>query len=225
VPVLLARAVARPPQADAERTRKTVLAAASRLFSAAGVDGASMRDIAREAGVTQATVHHYFGNKEELYDAVVRGMYAELVELRSAFAEALGAGGDAGALVGRAVTTAFRFAVDHTEAVRMVMRQVVDTGEIPDEHRRAVLLPFLDQGATLLAGVSSVPHDELRMLLHTMTFLVVRYSLMSPAEMALVVTRKRRRSRGHDPQVLHAVEAHLARVALRLLGLPDAPPK
>jgi AcrR family transcriptional regulator len=211
--------VARPPQADADRTRKTVLAAASRLFSAAGVDGASMRDIAREAGVTQATVHHYFGSKEELYDAVVREMYAELGALRFELAKAFAEGGNARALVERAVGASFRFAIAHGDAVRMVMRHVVDTGELPDEHRRTVLLPFLEQGAALLAGATELPHDELRLLLHTLTFLVVRYSLMSPTEMALVVAKQPRRGRRHDPEVLEAVERHLALVAMRLLRL------
>jgi AcrR family transcriptional regulator len=48
-------------------TRKDILDAARGAFAERGYDGASIRQIATSAGVDPALVHHYFGNKEQLF--------------------------------------------------------------------------------------------------------------------------------------------------------------
>jgi AcrR family transcriptional regulator len=50
-----------------EDTRATILAAAREAFGERGYDGASIREIATRAGVDGALVHHYFGNKQQLF--------------------------------------------------------------------------------------------------------------------------------------------------------------
>ena len=50
---------------------ETVLAAAKRAFLANGYGAASMDMIAREAGVSKATVYAHFAGKEELFGAVI----------------------------------------------------------------------------------------------------------------------------------------------------------
>ncbi|HEX2316101.1 MAG TPA: TetR family transcriptional regulator [Thermomonospora sp.] len=52
-------------------TRATILAAARRLFAEKGYDGASLRGIAREAGVDPALVHHFFGTKQGVFVAAM----------------------------------------------------------------------------------------------------------------------------------------------------------
>lgn len=51
--------------------REDILAAARVLFGEHGYDKASIRAIARRAGVDPALVHHYFGSKEELFAAAM----------------------------------------------------------------------------------------------------------------------------------------------------------
>ncbi len=53
-----------------EKTRRAVLDAAERLFSENGYAGTSMRDIALASGISQPLIHHHFGCKDGLYDAV-----------------------------------------------------------------------------------------------------------------------------------------------------------
>ncbi|MFI0352374.1 TetR family transcriptional regulator [Actinomadura sp. 9N407] len=53
-------------------TREAILAAARELFAEKGYDGASLRAIARTAGVDPALVHHFFGNKEGVFVAAMR---------------------------------------------------------------------------------------------------------------------------------------------------------
>jgi AcrR family transcriptional regulator len=51
-------------------TREEIVAAARATFAEQGYVGATMRGIARRAGVDQALVHHYFKNKAGLFMAV-----------------------------------------------------------------------------------------------------------------------------------------------------------
>ena len=50
---------------------ESILAAAKRTFLAAGFGAVSMDTIAREAGVSKATVYAHFAGKEELFGAVI----------------------------------------------------------------------------------------------------------------------------------------------------------
>ncbi|WP_334170714.1 TetR/AcrR family transcriptional regulator [Sinomonas sp.] len=58
------------PRGPSDR-RAAIVRAATRLFAEDGYDGVSLRQIAREAGVDAALVHHYFDGKEELFAASV----------------------------------------------------------------------------------------------------------------------------------------------------------
>ncbi|MFE8940115.1 TetR family transcriptional regulator [Streptomyces sp. NPDC007872] len=51
--------------------RERILAAARAQFAERGYDKASVRGIARAAGVDPALVHHYFGSKDEVFAAAV----------------------------------------------------------------------------------------------------------------------------------------------------------
>ncbi|MFC5184263.1 TetR/AcrR family transcriptional regulator [Actinomadura harenae] len=64
------RAPGRP--AGRTDTREQILTAARTMFAEKGFDGASLRAIAREAGVDPALVHHYFGSKEGVFVAAMR---------------------------------------------------------------------------------------------------------------------------------------------------------
>ncbi|MFJ5382597.1 TetR family transcriptional regulator, partial [Cupriavidus sp. CER94] len=54
-----------------EETRARIIEAAMRLFAAHGFDGASTRDIAREANVNAPALQYYFDNKEGVYLACI----------------------------------------------------------------------------------------------------------------------------------------------------------
>ena len=66
------------PKRSKERCRARILDAAERAFADAGYNGASMRDIVREAGVNPATVYYYFGSKRGLMDVVLKRRFGPL---------------------------------------------------------------------------------------------------------------------------------------------------
>ncbi len=68
----------------ARQTRQAILDAARDCFAEMGLSGASTREIARRAGVTQPLINHYFGSKEGLFEAVVEASLAEYEQVQAA---------------------------------------------------------------------------------------------------------------------------------------------
>ena len=61
---------------DPERTQASILAAATAEFTAKGLGGARVDEIARRARVNKRMIYHYFGDKDGLYLAVLETAYA-----------------------------------------------------------------------------------------------------------------------------------------------------
>ncbi len=65
---------------DSEATRQRLLAAARDEFAAYGIAGARVDRIAAAAKSNKAQIYHYFGSKDELFDAVFNAMCLETVQ-------------------------------------------------------------------------------------------------------------------------------------------------
>lgn len=80
----------RPSRTQSENgpaTRDQILRAAREEFSARGYEKASVRGIAKAAGVDPALVHHYFGTKEQVFEAAVTVAFAPALEAPAAIEE------------------------------------------------------------------------------------------------------------------------------------------
>lgn len=55
--------------------RSRILAQAERLFRTQGYNTVTMRDIAREVGIRQASLYYHFPSKEQLFVGVTEGMF------------------------------------------------------------------------------------------------------------------------------------------------------
>jgi TetR/AcrR family transcriptional regulator len=53
-----------------DNTEEKILAAATDVFVAKGMEGARMQEIADEAGINKALLHYYFRSKERLFEAI-----------------------------------------------------------------------------------------------------------------------------------------------------------
>ncbi len=206
--------MARPVQADAQATRARILAAACHHFAEVGAGHARMREIARAASVSQACVHHYFGSKAALYRACVDATYAEVESLRQELWPQPGEPLGLASLLENGVRRAFRFACSHQDSIRLNMRTILDTGELDAAWREKVLQPFLGGVGELLESFSRLPRGRVRLGLHSLQALMIRYALVEPAELAVVVGVP-----GDPEQQRQAVEDHLVAIARPLLGL------
>ncbi|MGW0082099.1 TetR/AcrR family transcriptional regulator [Streptomyces sp. NPDC003393] len=66
----------RPRREEAGDTRDRILTAAREEFSERGYEKTSVRGIAKAAGVDSALVHHYFGTKEQVFEAAIEVAFA-----------------------------------------------------------------------------------------------------------------------------------------------------
>jgi AcrR family transcriptional regulator len=60
------------------RTKEAILAAATEEFSQNGLDGARVNQIAKRAGINKRMLYHYFGNKDDLFLAVLEAVYQDI---------------------------------------------------------------------------------------------------------------------------------------------------
>ena len=65
---------------DGSAKRRQIMDGARSVFLSSGFDGASMNDIARAAGVSKGTLYAYFDSKDRLFEAIIRGEYAQSAE-------------------------------------------------------------------------------------------------------------------------------------------------
>ena len=69
---------------DAEATRARILAAAKAEFARVGLGGARVDRIAEIAGANKRMLYYYFGNKDELFRAVLEATYEHIRESEKA---------------------------------------------------------------------------------------------------------------------------------------------
>ncbi len=68
-----------PRLPKAERTRRQILAAAERRFSEAGFEKTRLDDIADDIGMVGSAILYHFGDKRELYRAVIEDLSGDLL--------------------------------------------------------------------------------------------------------------------------------------------------
>src|SRR5262245_4956245 len=59
------------------RTRAEIVAAATGHFAERGFEAARLEDIAAEVGIRRAAIFYYFGDKQELYAAVLDEVFGD----------------------------------------------------------------------------------------------------------------------------------------------------
>ncbi|MER7891073.1 TetR family transcriptional regulator [Micromonospora sp. NPDC094482] len=157
---------------DAEDTRRRLLAAAADEFAAHGISGARVDRIAAAADANKAMIYAYFGNKDQLFDAVFDALVVSTVAEVPIDPDDLP--GYAGRLFDRHQT--------HPEALRLLLWHSLERGgmtALPP----AVAASNADKAAAIAAAQRAgrlsdrYPADELLLL-------VVGLSMLGSAELA-----------------------------------------
>ncbi len=106
--------------------RQRLLDVSVACFARHGIVASSLREIARESGVTPAMLHYYFGNKAQLQAAVIE---EKLMPVMLGLGGPLQhAGDDPRALIRGFVTTAFTTAVANPWLPQLWVREVLHEG-------------------------------------------------------------------------------------------------
>ena len=65
-----------------EEVRQRIIKSARREFKKCGFEKASMRSIASSANMTVGNLYRYYKNKEDLYGAIIGGLFGEIKTLK-----------------------------------------------------------------------------------------------------------------------------------------------
>ncbi len=150
-----ARKRGRPRRTEAAGTRDRILTVAREEFSERGYERTSVRGIAKAAGVDSALVHHYFGTKEQVFEAAIEVALAPVLTARDAvFDGTLDA-------VGERLTRVF-FGLWEAPVTRIpllaIVRSAVNNDTAATVFRRLVSTQLVSR----IAGEVGAPDAELR---------------------------------------------------------------
>ncbi|GGR10419.1 TetR/AcrR family transcriptional regulator [Streptomyces pilosus] len=145
----------RPPRTEAAGTRDRILDAAREEFSARGYDKTSVRGIAKTAGVDSALVHHYFGTKEQVFEAAVEVAFAPAFAVRDTLLD--GPVEEAGERMTRMIIGLWENPVTRAPLLAIV-RSAVNNETAAAVFRRLIAGQLLRR----IAGRLDVPDAELR---------------------------------------------------------------
>lgn len=134
-----------------QRTREKVLAAARQLFTERGYEGATIRDIAKAAGMSTGAVFASFADKSELFDEILAQDYALLGEAMQDAAEN-------GETVEKALTdlfsVAYRFHMNQLPLLQAGISASWTRTEAGEKRNREALKPVMTMVSdTLRRGV------------------------------------------------------------------------
>ncbi len=131
-----------------QQTRAEILAAAERQFAERGFEAARLEDIAADVGIRRAAIFYYFGDKQELYAAVLDEVFAgamATVPSRGSVGERLEA-----SLIGW-----IDYVVQRPSVARLILREAASAQpDVPSPFVRAgsapvaLLRAMIDQGVT-----------------------------------------------------------------------------
>jgi len=138
-------------QAAKVRTRQKVLDAARQLFAERGYEPATIRDIAKGAGMSTGAVFANFQDKAELFETVLANDLARLAETMKA---AAAAEGSVRSRVLTALEAGYHGSLEHLPLVQAVMARSWFQPVAAEMRTRAAIKPILSIVTdTLQAGV------------------------------------------------------------------------
>ncbi len=133
--------------ARAERTRTLILRTAEAVFAEKGYAAARLEDVAERVGIRRASIVYYFRDKRALYDAVLAGLFGEL--LARSEEKSIGTAPPA-ERVESAVTTWVDYVAERPAFGRILLREIADAS--PAEKSAVVqhAMPVIDAMAMVV---------------------------------------------------------------------------
>ena len=124
-------------RSSGHQTRAEILAAAERHFAERGFEAARLEDIAADVGIRRAAIFYYFGDKHELYAAVLDEVFAGAMA-------AVPSGGSAAERLEASLTGWIDYVARRPSVARLILREAASAQ--PD-----VVSPFVRAGSAPIA--------------------------------------------------------------------------
>lgn len=149
-------------------TREEILAAAWALARRDGLVGISLRELGKRVGLKASSLYAYFGSKGELYDAMFRQGYLELLEASKDWVVDADALADPHTLLVETNREFFRLCLDDPVRYQLLFQRVVPDWE-PSADSYALAVTYLGQLRLALAEVGITDERAIDMWTAIMT--------------------------------------------------------
>jgi TetR/AcrR family transcriptional regulator len=116
------------------RTRAEIVAAAERQFAERGFQATRLEDIAAQVGIRRAAIFYHFGDKQELYAAVLEEVFRD-------WTEALPTSGSAAERLEASLTGWIDYVARRPTVARLILREAANS-------HPGKVTPFLRAGST-----------------------------------------------------------------------------
>lgn len=203
--------MARTGRPSADPTRERILAAALDLFSERSFEGATTREIAARAEVTQPLLNYHFHSKDDLWRAAVEGLFQDLTDALSSRQGGLRGVDDlttARLLVREFVV----FSAHHPQVHRIITQECKSDGPRMDWLVERFVRPLYDATAELFARLVEQGHLPDIPLAH------LYYMLTGAGPTLFVLGPECRRLTGIDATDPDVIETHADAVCRFLFG-------
>jgi len=208
---------ARATRPSADATRERIVIAALDLFSELSFEGATTREIAARADVTQPLVNYHFSSKDELWFAAVDRIFAELNDALTARAQGL-RGVDELTTAKLLIREFVYFCAAHPQLHRIITQECKTDGPRMDWLVERHVGPVYEQTTTMLDGLVAAGH------LPDVPAAHLYYILTGAAPTMFVLGPECRRLTGLDPRAPEVIEAHADAVISLLFGTERSEP-
>jgi len=201
----------RASRPSADPTRERILAAALDLFSERSFEGATTREIAARAGVTQPLLNYHFQSKDALWRAAVDTLFEELTDALAARADGL-RGVDERTATRLIVREFIFFSAHHPQLHRIIMQECKVDGPRMDWLVERHIRPLYDSTVERFAHL--IERGELPAIAATHLY----YIVTGAGPTMFVLAPECRRLSGIDPDDPTVIEAHADAVCTLLFG-------
>lgn len=202
---------ARATRPSADATRERIVVAALDLFSELSFEGATTREIAARAEVTQPLVNYHFSSKDELWFAAVDRIFAQLNDALTGRAQGL-RGVDELTTAKLLIREFVYFCAAHPQLHRIITQECKTDGPRMDWLVERHVRPVYEQTTAMLDGLVAAGHLPAVPAAH------LYYILTGAAPTMFVLGPECRRLTGLDPKAPEVVEAHADAVIALLFG-------
>jgi AcrR family transcriptional regulator len=157
-----------------------ILEVAETMFAAQGYEATTLRDIAGEVPIQQPGLYNYFETKDDLYGAVIEGVFKEMLESLLAFSQQADAAGRVEELPARAL----RYLADHPLSAKLLYRELLKVDGVHPVMKRW-LTQLLD-AATQPVGELPIDRREQLVVVITMYSAVTGFFAIGPTLASLM---------------------------------------
>ena len=201
---------------DAARSR--ILAAALDVFSEVAFEGASTRDIAERAGVSQPLINYHFGSKEGLWEAAISSILEELTDMLTNRIHGL-RGVDDATVLKLIIRQFVIFSAAHPELHRIMTQECTVGGPRVEWVDNQLVRPLYEMTVGYIERLVEAG------VLPPIPPIHIYYLIIGMGPTLFVFAPECIRLSGYDPRSHTAINAHIDAVLLLLFGKEDGSPR